>query len=256
MTLSEVEVSHDLKKAVNYVVQAQTRQPSREVERILKDLVTAKAMFDLKAGLPFRLSDGFINWQSRVGVHNETCNTRLEGFIAASPRYEIAAAFGIEDFDYDNPDAYYHSPWTSLPQIITAGTWYITIDDVEDLDYGRSWVSVIPHSNDEWCGVYTNTPQCEEDHPWQKVRWHYENDKIHYDFEWQPGASGPVPIRNAANPWGTPDPDPYLPHPVGEFEPSLTLKDALTGAIIPNGVTIAPGRHTYQIICLVSLRRL
>jgi hypothetical protein len=210
----KIEGSWELKIAINHLVQAQKRLEAapakvREIARILQDLITAKAMFDLAEGLRFDLSDGYINWQSRVGVHNETCHTRLEGFIAANPRYEIAAGFGIEPFDYDNPGAYYKSPWTSLPQIIAAGKWYMTIDGAEDEDVGRHWVDVLPHSNDGWAGVYTNTPQCEEDHPWQKIRWHYENDNIHYDFEWHPGIFGPVPIRNAASPCGLPDPDPY-----------------------------------------------
>jgi hypothetical protein len=183
---------------------------SREVGRILRDMITCKAMFDLTENIPLRDDS---RWSVTVGTfpNNSTIN-RITGYIEANPELVVAYAFHVTDRDQapctpdgwnyseDNIGGHYTSPWKTdagYTDLQTAGTWYITIDGIESEAPGYRWMGECPRHQPGMAGAWANQPQCEEGHLWTKVRWVYANDRFHFEFEWTHGALGPIAVKNA-----------------------------------------------------------
>jgi hypothetical protein len=214
----KIETSYGLRRAVKYILEAQKRldavpaysAKAREVARILKDLVSAKAMFDVTEGLQFEVGE-LIDWRCDTGLYNRTCTWQIEGYINAHPNELVQQGFDIGPFGYDGPNP--TSIWQASGGMLLdhGGKWYVTVDDVETEDTERTWLGILPHNNDGWMGAYTTIPLLSNDHPWQKLRWWCGTPYFEFNFVWTPtGPYGePVPIQNTASPSAKEDDDPY-----------------------------------------------
>jgi hypothetical protein len=165
----------------------------------------------------------FITW-------TPTTMTRLQGYIQTSPRFAVAEGLQIAPFDYNDPHAACQSPWVSNPQMLTAGTWFVTIDDIETEDPGRHWLGILPKMPDDqgFAGAFAKLPQCEPDEPWQRVRWHFENSRVNFDFLWFPPSDSSITTTlNAVQITGSydPTPDPFGVTPYEDFLIFLEVHD-------------------------------